>query len=199
LTQAEVAQDLKKCDLLIIIGTSLQVHPFASLPSSVPASTPRLLINREAVGPFARLASSRSTGPEGGLSKLLASLYDAEEQDETRSRDVFWGGEADDGVRRLADELGWTDELEEAIRSGREELRRKWGEIEGEETPVLQAEDQYVGAGGKDRAEKVAKDVKEAAGGDVPTKPAATGKNDGMSELNDLIEKQLHLTEDRED
>jgi len=42
--------DFAKCDLLIVAGTSLQVQPFASLIMQVPASTPRVLFNREPVG-----------------------------------------------------------------------------------------------------------------------------------------------------
>ena len=38
--------DFAKCDLLIVMGTSLAVQPFASLVDRVSATTPRLLINR---------------------------------------------------------------------------------------------------------------------------------------------------------
>ncbi len=41
------APDFQECDLLIVMGTSLQVQPFASLVQKVPQSCPRLLINRE--------------------------------------------------------------------------------------------------------------------------------------------------------
>lgn len=43
-------EDFPKCDLLIIMGTSLKVQPFASLVDAVPDTTPRLLINREKSG-----------------------------------------------------------------------------------------------------------------------------------------------------
>lgn len=43
-----VEQDFSNCDLLIILGTSLVVQPFASLSSKVPDKTPRLYINLEA-------------------------------------------------------------------------------------------------------------------------------------------------------
>jgi NAD-dependent SIR2 family protein deacetylase len=46
------AQDLAAADALIIMGTSLQVAPFSTLPSMVSPTCPRLLINRDAVGPF---------------------------------------------------------------------------------------------------------------------------------------------------
>ncbi|KAK9457603.1 DHS-like NAD/FAD-binding domain-containing protein [Dipodascopsis uninucleata] len=44
--------DLQAADLVIVAGTSLQVHPFASLPSQV--SCPRILFNLEAVGDIGR-------------------------------------------------------------------------------------------------------------------------------------------------
>ena len=46
----EAAQsDLPRCELLLVLGTSLQVHPFAGLVGLVPPSCPRVLINRERV------------------------------------------------------------------------------------------------------------------------------------------------------
>lgn len=42
--------DFPQCDLLIVMGTSLKVQPFASLVDNVSSTTPRLLINREEVG-----------------------------------------------------------------------------------------------------------------------------------------------------
>ena len=71
-------------DLAIILGTSLSVQPFASLPSFVREEVPRILINLERVG---------------GLG--------------SRADDVLLLGECDTGVRRLAEALGWLDELEE--------------------------------------------------------------------------------------
>lgn len=70
-------------DLAIVMGTSLTVQPFASLPSFVGEGTPRVLINLERVG---------------GLG--------------SRSDDVLVLGDCDDGVRKFADAMGWRDELE---------------------------------------------------------------------------------------
>lgn len=72
-----------QADILIIIGTSLTVHPFASLPDLALEGTPRVLLNMERVG---------SLG--------------------SRPDDVLLLGDCDGQVRRLADELGWRDELE---------------------------------------------------------------------------------------
>ena len=70
-------------DLAIVLGTSLTVQPFASLPSFVSEGTPRILINQERVG---------------GLG--------------SRPDDVLMIGACDDGVREFADAMGWRDELE---------------------------------------------------------------------------------------
>ena len=44
--------DTDKSDLLVCIGTSLEVYPFAGLADEIPRDTPRILINREVVGTF---------------------------------------------------------------------------------------------------------------------------------------------------
>lgn len=73
--------DFKKCDLVIVIGTSLAVYPFAGLPNYVSKECPRLLINRELVGNFRH-------GRKDNI------------------RDVFYCGNADDGCLLLADAMG---------------------------------------------------------------------------------------------
>ncbi|KAI0195793.1 SIR2 family histone deacetylase, partial [Xylaria flabelliformis] len=73
----------QEADLVIVVGTSLQVHPFAGLPRLARDRVPRLLFNMERVGDFG-----------------------------TRADDVVCLGPCDDGIRKLADELGWRDELE---------------------------------------------------------------------------------------
>ena len=42
--------DFKKTDLLIVMGTSLSVQPFAGLIKQVSSTCPRILINMECVG-----------------------------------------------------------------------------------------------------------------------------------------------------
>lgn len=70
-------------DIVIVMGTSLSVHPFASLPQFASEGVPRVLINKEIVGDFG-----------------------------SRPDDVIVLGDCDEGVRKLADALGWRDELE---------------------------------------------------------------------------------------
>eukprot|EP00697_Spironema_sp_BW2_P002246 gnl/Spiro4/13023_TR6904_c0_g2_i1.p1 gnl/Spiro4/13023_TR6904_c0_g2~~gnl/Spiro4/13023_TR6904_c0_g2_i1.p1 ORF type:complete len:587 (-),score=127.37 gnl/Spiro4/13023_TR6904_c0_g2_i1:34-1794(-) len=45
-------KDFARCDVLIVMGTSLVVFPFAGLANEVRGTVPRLLINREPVGPW---------------------------------------------------------------------------------------------------------------------------------------------------
>jgi len=70
-------------DLCIVLGTSLSVYPFASLPQMCRDETPRLLINSKQVGHL-------------GL----------------RPDDVLLLGECDEGIRKLASACGWLEELE---------------------------------------------------------------------------------------
>ncbi|KAK5991164.1 NAD-dependent protein deacetylase hst2-1 [Cladobotryum mycophilum] len=74
-------------DLMLIIGTSLTVYPFASLPDMARQDKPRVLFNMEKVG---------SLG--------------------SRADDVLELRSCDDGIRKLADHLGWRDELEKLWR-----------------------------------------------------------------------------------
>ncbi|KAI4622090.1 hypothetical protein J4E83_004829 [Alternaria metachromatica] len=72
-----------QADLCIVMGTSLSVAPFSSLPQLCEDDTPRLLINSERVGDMG-----------------------------TRPDDVLLLEDCDSGVRKLAEACGWTDELE---------------------------------------------------------------------------------------
>ncbi|KAH3764920.1 sirtuin 1 [Pelomyxa schiedti] len=89
--------DFPKCDLLIILGTSLVVQPFASLVDKVRPTVPRLLINREKAGitPDDPLLTMLGISP-GGLQFDSPSNY----------RDVFWQGDCDTGCRELARLVG---------------------------------------------------------------------------------------------
>lgn len=115
-----VRQDLPKCDLLIIMGTSLVVQPFASMVDRVPSSCPRLLINRE-----------KATG--GGFFSSMFGLGGGLKFNGTNEgdRDVFWQGDCDDGCQRLADLLGYGEELKEMVQQGHEELDKKSKSAEG--------------------------------------------------------------------
>ncbi|XP_017767390.1 PREDICTED: NAD-dependent protein deacetylase sirtuin-2 isoform X2 [Eufriesea mexicana] len=108
-------RDFTEADLLIIMGSSLVVQPFASLVDRVRPNCPRLLINKDKVGMQDRL--SRLLGLRHGL------IFD------TRSshggRDVAWLGDCDTGCQLLADRLGWGDELKDLIKKEHERLNAK--------------------------------------------------------------------------
>jgi NAD-dependent SIR2 family protein deacetylase len=78
--------DLSTCELLIVMGTSLVVYPFAGLVQMVPPLTPRLLINRKRTGPF------QYVGVEG---ESRTSQY----------RDAVFEGDCDEGVNALESAL----------------------------------------------------------------------------------------------
>jgi len=103
-------EDFQSCDLLIVMGTSLAVQPFASLISRVPEECPRLLINREKVGEtsemdmmLAKLGITRGGG--NGF------VFD----EKRRYRDVFFEGDCDQGCWELATLLGWKTELQALV------------------------------------------------------------------------------------
>ncbi len=75
---------LPQADVLLVLGTSLAVMPFASLVGRVKPDCLRVLINREPVGPF----------------------RDREE------RDVLMLGDCDDQCQKLVDLLGWGEDYE---------------------------------------------------------------------------------------
>ncbi|XP_040826563.1 NAD-dependent protein deacetylase sirtuin-3, mitochondrial isoform X2 [Ochotona curzoniae] len=80
--------DFPMADLLLILGTSLEVEPFASLSEAVGNSVPRVLINWNLVGSLA----SRP-----------------------RSRDVARLGDVVRGVEELVELLGWTQDMQDLV------------------------------------------------------------------------------------
>ncbi|XP_044264895.1 NAD-dependent protein deacetylase sirtuin-2 isoform X2 [Tribolium madens] len=94
-----IETDFKKCDLLIILGSSLVVQPFASLADRVPNTCPRLLINREKVN------------NSSGIKALFGFGSGFDFDGKNNTRDVAWIGDCDEGCQLLADKLGWGDEL----------------------------------------------------------------------------------------
>lgn len=108
------ASDFEACDLLIVMGTSLKVYPFAGLTNQVTPLTPRLLFNAEPVGAFVHGAQWQlpDTSPE-----QTSSLQRITHKDEyTNSyRDVSVIGDIDQGIMELAKALKWDAELSAMI------------------------------------------------------------------------------------
>ena len=89
---ANINEDFKDCDLFIVMGTSLAVYPCAGLVEHVPSTTPRVLINLNPV-----------KGPkEDGTFK-----FDLPEN----TRDIFIGGDLQDSCKKIAEALGWGEDL----------------------------------------------------------------------------------------
>ncbi|XP_066249787.1 NAD-dependent protein deacetylase sirtuin-2 [Euwallacea similis] len=122
-----VERDFPKCDLLIILGSSLVVHPFAGLVDLVSSMTPRLLINREKVGQ--RTGIMAMMGVSGGLEFDLKG----------NTRDVAWLGDCDDGCLALAEKLGWGDELTKLVKTEHERFdKQENGRAGGDKKPSVE-------------------------------------------------------------
>lgn len=70
--------DIQEADLVIVMGTSLKVFPFASLLELVPSVVPIVLINRESNSDL-----------------------------ELKRKFLFLGGDIEDNVREISAKLGW--------------------------------------------------------------------------------------------
>ncbi|KAF9583748.1 NAD-dependent protein deacetylase sirtuin-2 [Lunasporangiospora selenospora] len=98
--------DFDRCDLLIVLGTSLKVEPFNRLISKVSPKCPRLLINLEKAG------------------EDLHSGFDFDDKWKyTILRDAYFLGNCDDGVKKLVQLCGWEEELQELYDAGVERLK----------------------------------------------------------------------------
>lgn len=102
-----VSSDLKKCDLLIVMGTSLTVQPFASLVDRVSDFCPRLLVNLEVCGTSGSDYVMTLMGLKSGFD------FDSDEA----YRDVAMVGKTDDSCNKLVDLLGWKDEFDKLLGS----------------------------------------------------------------------------------
>jgi len=100
-----MSQDFPQCDLLIVIGTSLQVQPFASLIGKVAPNVPRLLINREQVG---------TLDPKLAMLGFAGSTY-FRFGSKNNYRDVACLGDCQEGAIKLAELCGWKKELDSLI------------------------------------------------------------------------------------
>ncbi|XP_065611468.1 NAD-dependent protein deacetylase sirtuin-3, mitochondrial isoform X1 [Cyrtonyx montezumae] len=90
--------DFPMADLLFVIGTSLEVEPFASLAGAVRNSVPRVLINRDLVGPFTW---------------------------QQRYNDVVQLGDVVAGVKKVVELLDWNEEMQTLIQKEEEKLDAK--------------------------------------------------------------------------
>lgn len=132
-----VEKDFEKCDLLIILGTSLVVHPFASIVNRVPETTPRLYINLEKTGVIS----------DPIMSMIFGSGFKFDQED--NYRDVFWEGTCDDGCYHLADEVGWGKELRKLVEAEHKKLDAKFAKEKAELAKENTCSKQKQETGGK--------------------------------------------------
>lgn len=164
-----------QADMAFVMGTSLTVHPFAGLPDLVSEDCPRVLFNMERVG---------SLG--------------------TQADDVLVLGDCDSGVRKLAEELGWAEELEEEWRCvvGEKEAARQLRSAEDRQAELHDdVEDlaENVGAGLKlDTESSDEEGVAGAKVGEGESQAASTAQasTESATEATDtaLAESDSHTT-----
>ena len=105
----QLDKDFHECDLLIVMGTSLQVEPFPGMIEDPPLNVPRVLINNEPVVTYVE-----ELGEKNG--KIVEISEDRLSQKFKfghffNKRDIFIGGDLEDNVTKLIKELGWEEEL----------------------------------------------------------------------------------------
>jgi len=109
-------EDFPQCDLLLVLGTSLTVHPFASLVDRVDDDTPRCLINRDPVGmrdanvPACVGTCTLRVGPDADNTIEIGTGFRFDNED-LNYRDVGLLGDCDKQCGILADKLGWKEDL----------------------------------------------------------------------------------------
>ena len=105
----QLDKDFHECDLLIVMGTSLQVEPFPGMIEDPPLDVPRVLINKEPVVTY-----KEELGEKNG--RLVEISEDRLSQKFKfghffNRRDIFLGGDLQKNVLELIKELGWEEDL----------------------------------------------------------------------------------------
>ncbi|EUB60041.1 NAD-dependent deacetylase sirtuin-2 [Echinococcus granulosus] len=119
-----VKRDFPKCDLLIIMGTSLQVLPFSGIVNCTKRGVPRLYINRE-------YTDGSTSGFVSFIMKWLVAGFRAKPLQwgqPGNKTDVFVKGDADGICLRFADLLEWKDDLLRIQSTRNAELDREFEE-----------------------------------------------------------------------
>eukprot|EP01026_Neomeris_dumetosa_P081038 TRINITY_DN9049_c0_g4_i1.p1 TRINITY_DN9049_c0_g4~~TRINITY_DN9049_c0_g4_i1.p1 ORF type:complete len:382 (-),score=43.39 TRINITY_DN9049_c0_g4_i1:277-1296(-) len=105
----KLLDDFNLCDLLIVMGTSLKVTPFSNLVHLVGHKVPRILINRECVGPF----ESNDNDNNCNYNTIKKDFNSNQKQGREQfvKRNVVWLGDCDDGVKEFVELLNWSEEF----------------------------------------------------------------------------------------
>jgi NAD-dependent SIR2 family protein deacetylase len=68
--------DAGETSMLFVAGTSLTVHPAASLPDKLPATTPKIVVNRDRVGNFDYVNDASATFLQGDCDSVFLQIID---------------------------------------------------------------------------------------------------------------------------
>jgi len=122
--------DFPQCDLLIVMGTSLVVQPFAGLIADVADDVPRLLINREVVGD--KPVPQPDASEEERYRLRVSHRFNF--HDPNNRRDALYQGSCDEACEQLANLLGWGKELKDIYNSFPDKKKKARAETEDTET-----------------------------------------------------------------
>jgi NAD-dependent deacetylase sirtuin 2 len=131
--EKNVIPDAQRCDLLLVMGTSLQVYPVGQLPDIVGPWVPRVLFNRDPVHIANKMKLDNVLDDNNDDNDNDNGDDDDDDDDNVvdtgfwfdlkeNYRDVFAPGDCDDTVREFVHLLGWTEEFETLIREGNEKF-----------------------------------------------------------------------------
>ena len=95
---ANIDEDFRQCDCLIVLGTSLAVAPFNGLVAKPSRNSPRVFINRTKPG---------SVGVVGWVMGLGRNSVNFDGE-----RDLVLLGDCDKTVREICQEAGWEQDLD---------------------------------------------------------------------------------------
>ena len=143
-----VVPDSQRCDLLLVMGTSLQVYPVGQLPDIVGPWVPRILFNRDPVHIAIKSKLSDMLVDKGQLPPDEDKDEDVVDDGfwfdlEENYRDVFAQGDCDETVREFVKMLGWEKEFEALVREGNERFdAMKRVEEEGEREVEVEVEEE---------------------------------------------------------
>jgi len=103
-------EDFPKCDLLMVIGTSLKVEPLSRLVNEVAPNVPRLLINKTMVSAFESDKPQRRSSISYNLDHFDI-FNDPDDVEVIINRDVIALGNCDETCLKLAGLLGFKNKL----------------------------------------------------------------------------------------
>uniref|UniRef100_A0A0G4FZR5 Deacetylase sirtuin-type domain-containing protein n=1 Tax=Chromera velia CCMP2878 TaxID=1169474 RepID=A0A0G4FZR5_9ALVE len=190
-------EDFQSADVLIVMGTSLQVHPFAGLVRKARPECARLLINLEAAGRCKEYSDEMRWdgmfGDMGGDGRAEAEGGKRLPRDDgwfrfhldDNYRDLFIQDTTESGIEILCHKLGWTEELEALIADYEGRHEDSWRLLTEEQDKRISQDvkSHYMNKLKDFRKEKEEKEKEQGGKG---TPPAAAAAGPGVSPITPL-------------